>query len=173
MIASRTLELRRPLCTRLKVYKVRVGHKEINVNSVTLVLHFCSLEAHKVAHARSHRRPRAQRGFPTRWRQSPSCAFVQEKNTRKKANMYKKNKKADSTRRSSQAVRHPSTNRALRRLTSEVRRDPVHSTRYGRQRMGRPRPCSRSAGSQVHLERGAGHCLWGPCVVPPCPWRCP
>ena len=43
--------------------------------------------------------------------------------------------KADSTPRSSQAVPHPSTNRALRRLTSEVRRDPVHSTRYGRQRM--------------------------------------
>ena len=42
--------------------------------------------------------------------------------------------KADSTLRSSQAVPHPSTNRALRRLTSEVRRDPVHSTRYGRQR---------------------------------------
>ena len=43
-------------------------------------------------------------------------------------------KKADSTLRSSRAVPHPSTNRALRRLTSEVRRDPVHSTRYGRQR---------------------------------------
>jgi hypothetical protein len=43
--------------------------------------------------------------------------------------------KADSTLRSSQAVPHPSTNRALRRLTSEVRRDPVHSTRYGRQRI--------------------------------------
>ena len=43
-------------------------------------------------------------------------------------------KKADSTLRSSQAVPHPSTNRALCRLTSEVRRDPVHSTRYGRQR---------------------------------------
>ena len=40
---------------------------------------------------------------------------------------------ADSTRRSSQAVPHPSTNRALCRLTSEVRRDPVYSTRYGRQ----------------------------------------
>ena len=42
--------------------------------------------------------------------------------------------KADSTLRSSRAVPHPSTNRALRRLTSEVGRDPVHSTRYGRQR---------------------------------------
>ena len=42
--------------------------------------------------------------------------------------------KADSTLRSSQAVPHPSTDRALRRLTSEVERDPVHSTWYGRQR---------------------------------------
>ena len=40
--------------------------------------------------------------------------------------------KADSTLRSSQAVPPPSTNRALCRLTSEVRRDPVHSTWYGR-----------------------------------------
>ena len=44
-------------------------------------------------------------------------------------------RKADSTQRSSQAVPHPSTNRALRCLTSEVERDPVHSTRYGRRRM--------------------------------------
>ena len=42
--------------------------------------------------------------------------------------------KADSTLRSSRAVPHPSTDRALCRLTSEVGRDPVHSTRYGRQR---------------------------------------
>jgi hypothetical protein len=42
--------------------------------------------------------------------------------------------KADSTQGASQAVPHPSTGRALCRLTSEVRRDPVHSTRYGRQR---------------------------------------
>ena len=48
--------------------------------------------------------------------------------------------KADSTLRTSRAVPHPSTNRALCRLTSEVERDPVHSTRYGRQRtlLGRP-----------------------------------
>ena len=45
--------------------------------------------------------------------------------------------KADSTLRSSRAVPHPSTNRALCRLTSEVGRDPVHSTRYGRQRQQR------------------------------------
>ena len=43
--------------------------------------------------------------------------------------------KADSTLRSSQAVPHPSTNRALSRLTSEVERDPVHSRWYGRQRI--------------------------------------
>ena len=42
--------------------------------------------------------------------------------------------KANSTLRASRAVPHPSTDRALRRLTSEVRRDPVHSTRYGRWR---------------------------------------
>ena len=42
--------------------------------------------------------------------------------------------KADSTLRSSQAVPHPSTNRALCCLTSMVERDPVHSTRYGRRR---------------------------------------
>ena len=42
--------------------------------------------------------------------------------------------KADSTLRASRAVPHPSTDRALCRLTSEVERDPVHSTRYGRQR---------------------------------------
>ena len=44
------------------------------------------------------------------------------------------NEKAGSTPGCSQAVPHPSTNRALCRLTSEVERDPVHSTRYGRQR---------------------------------------
>ena len=42
--------------------------------------------------------------------------------------------KAGSTRRCSRAVPHPSTNRALCRLTSEVRGDPVFSTRYGRHR---------------------------------------
>ena len=45
----------------------------------------------------------------------------------------KKRKNTGSTRGCSQAVPHPSTDRALCRLTSEVRRDPVHSTRYGRQ----------------------------------------
>ena len=44
-------------------------------------------------------------------------------------------KNADSTLRCSQAVPHPSTNQALGSLTSEVRRDPVYSTRYGRQRI--------------------------------------
>ena len=48
--------------------------------------------------------------------------------------MFSSQQKADSTLRSSQAVPHPSTSRALSRLTSEVERDPVHSTWYGRQR---------------------------------------
>ena len=43
-------------------------------------------------------------------------------------------KKASSTLRDSRAVPHPSTNRALRRLTAEFGRDPVLSTRYGRWR---------------------------------------
>ena len=68
--------------------------------------------------------------------------------------------KADSTQGSSQAVPHPSTNRALRRLTSEVRRDPVHSTRYGRQRPKRQgakcllslQPCG---GCFPKLQRGS------------------
>ena len=42
-----------------------------------------------------------------------------------------KNKKGISTR-DSRAVPHPSTNRALNRLTSEFGWDPVHLTEYGR-----------------------------------------
>ena len=45
-----------------------------------------------------------------------------------------KTKRASSTLRASQAVPHPSTDRALRRLTSEFGRDPVYSSRYGRWR---------------------------------------
>ena len=58
--------------------------------------------------------------------------------------------KAGSTLRSSQAVPHPSTNRALRRLTSEVRRDPVHSTRYGRQRQ-RGNGAAEKRKSEIHI----------------------
>ena len=43
--------------------------------------------------------------------------------------------KADSTLRTPRGVPHPSTNPALCPLTSEVERDPVHSTRCGRQRI--------------------------------------
>ena len=39
-------------------------------------------------------------------------------------------------------------NRALRRLTSEVRKDPVHSTRYGRQRN-----YSKASGPQTRFSR--------------------
>ena len=55
-------------------------------------------------------------------------------NARKRQQIAAHSPKAGSTLRSSRAVPHPSTNRALRRLTSEVGRDPVHSTRYGRRR---------------------------------------
>ena len=58
-------------------------------------------------------------------------------------------KKAGSTLRTSQAVPHPSTNRALCRLTSEVGRDPVHSTRYGRQRALKLRMYSRAMRSSA------------------------
>ena len=64
--------------------------------------------------------------------------------------------KADSTLRSSRAVPHPSTNRALRRLTSEVRRDPVHSARYGRQRwLSRSQHHKRPHGFTGLIEGGA------------------
>ena len=46
----------------------------------------------------------------------------------------RKVEKARSTLRTSQAVPHPSTIRALQRLTSEFGRDPVYSLRYGRER---------------------------------------
>ena len=51
--------------------------------------------------------------------------------------LMKRAKKASSTLRASRAVPHPGTDRALRRLTSEFGRDPVHSTRYGRWREGK------------------------------------
>ena len=46
-----------------------------------------------------------------------------------------KNIKAGGTQGCSQTVPQSSTDRALRRLTSEFGRDPVYSTRYGRQRL--------------------------------------
>ena len=64
------------------------------------------------------------------WQSRPRLFFLNGPDSHEKAFV-----KADSTLRSSQAVPHPSTNRALRRLTSEVRRDPVYSTWYGRQRV--------------------------------------
>ena len=50
-------------------------------------------------------------------------------------------KKVDSTRRASQAVPHPSTDRALCRLTSEFGWDRVYSTQYGRRHMGHAWNC--------------------------------
>ena len=70
-----------------------------------------------------------------------------------------KRKKASSTPRDSQAVPHPSTNRALRCLTAEFGRDPVFSTRYGRWHF-------------APFYRGAGARLRGPAPSPlPLPHR--
>ena len=72
--------------------------------------------------------------------------------------------KADSTLRSSQAVPHPSTDRALRRLTSEVERDPVHSTWYGCQR-GKTHSTNNSlCGGAGLLGRGRS---WGCAIFAP------
>jgi hypothetical protein len=67
-------------------------------------------------------------------------------------------RKAGSTLRSSRAVPHPSTNRALRRLTSEVGRDPVHSTRYGRQRWNAHCPPSGTYGSTSQVPTPTESC---------------
>ena len=60
--------------------------------------------------------------------------------------------KAGSTLRSSRAVPHPRSSRALRRLTSEVGRGPVHSRRYGRQRWRCDRLRSVAFRARVHLR---------------------
>ena len=78
--------------------------------------------------------------------------------------------KADSTLRSSQAVPHPSSDRALRRLTSEVERDPAHSTWYGRQRKlihEKVAACARLPGlGWAGLGRaGPGWALWPPPIL--------
>ena len=78
--------------------------------------------------------------------------------------------KAGSTLRSSRAVPHPRTNRALRRLTSEVGRDPVHSTRYGRQRLPMDMASAQFAGIAFVLALWcgckAGSTLRSPRAVP-------
>ena len=68
--------------------------------------------------------------------QWPKKAAGEEAQVGRKSNQCKKGKeKADSTLRTSQAVPHPSTIRALCHLTSEVGRDLVYLTRYGRQQI--------------------------------------
>ena len=69
-----------------------------------------------------------------------------------RVNKYTKQKRADSTLGTSQAVPHPSTIRALCHLTSEVGRDPVYLTRYGRQQMN-----SITIFLQQH-QTGQAHC---------------
>ena len=63
--------------------------------------------------------------------------------------------KASSTLRTSQAVPHPSTDRAFGCLTSEFRWDRVYSTEYGRWRKGTATIWSPSGAQQVRSERRA------------------
>ena len=95
----------------------------------------CFVPKFGISHPTTHRMPSPQSGAP--WVQKP-CAKVQGCACMSWEGFQSMEKqicqKADSTLRSSQAVPHPSTNRALCCLTSEVERDPVHSTRYGRRR---------------------------------------
>jgi hypothetical protein len=65
--------------------------------------------------------------------------------------MAAKSKKANGTRRTSQAVPHPSTIRALRCLTSEFGWDRVHSAQYGRWR--KPRVARRLLGLFLKTSR--------------------
>ena len=71
--------------------------------------------------------------------------------------------KAGRTLRCSQAVPHPSTNRALCRLPSEVRRDSVRSTRYGRQQKS---ACRFSSNSKLKLI-AKGELREMKCLPPP------
>jgi hypothetical protein len=66
--------------------------------------------------------------------------------------------KADSTLRSSRAVPHPSANRALRRLASEVRRDPVHSTSMAVSETNQERHWPGSMASTRLLEKTLLYC---------------
>ena len=70
--------------------------------------------------------------------------------------------KADSTLRSSQAVPQPSTDRALRRYTSEVERYPVHSTWYGHQRTLTHKQFTACAGRGCQGWAGLGWAFWPP-----------
>jgi hypothetical protein len=85
--------------------------------------HKCT-QAHKCTkadkHTDTHRHTEAHRHTKTTFRLSLQRAYTPD--------ICLQQAKADSTLRSSQAVPHPSTNRALCHLTSEVERDPVHLT---------------------------------------------
>ena len=107
-----------------------------------------SRSVHNFSKARSHARGPGRRGWrgDRRERGCEQEVTASEKRIEHSFGRGRKKKKADSTLRSSQAVPHPNTNRALCRLTSEVGRDPVHSTRYGHQRK------SFLVHSQYHLQ---------------------
>ncbi len=84
-------------------------------------------------------------------------------------------RRAGSTLRSSRAVPHPSTDWALRRFTSEVGRDPVHSTRHGRQRLGArdARGCCDWLGAGRQSEVGSQRYRRGACPAQAsCAWLC-
>ena len=66
---------------------------------------------------------------------------------------YQQSKKVSSTLRTSRAVTHPSTIRALRGLTSEFRWDPVHSTQYGRWRIENLRSCCHGGRWEYQVEQ--------------------
>ena len=86
--------------------------------------------AHMLAHRHRHRpQINCHNHHPPTYLQTPTASL-----RRHQYDIGERSSKADSTLRSSQAVPHPSTNRALCCLTSEVERDPVHSARYGRRR---------------------------------------
>ena len=85
---------------------------------------------------RAHRHPCVGNTLRAVW--APWSSGGRQTMEANSSRISRKSMKADSTLRTSRAVPHPSTNRALCRLTSEVERDPVHSTRYGRQRKHPP-----------------------------------
>jgi hypothetical protein len=83
------------------------------------------------------------------------------------------NKRASSTQRTSQAVPHPSTDRALQRLASEFGRDPAYSLRYGRLRTlcchlrGAPRPSHKRAKKKGHRPKAMPNTIIQPNTTKP------
>ena len=81
-------------------------------------------KAQKNAAAAAGRRHKAKKTTQKHMRATKRAKA--KKNLQCRTRREKKKEKADSTLRTSQAVPHPSTIRALSHLTSEVERDPVY-----------------------------------------------